>query len=78
MDAFVKFVLDVLNRPRHLKWIAPCLMAGEAILGCLIIWRIPCTSRPRPPLVGKLLNRSSRYRDRLDNVYAASSPLHQW
>ena len=34
---------DVLTNPKHTKWIAPLLMAGEAVLCALIIWKVPYT-----------------------------------
>lgn len=36
-------VRDVLTNPKHTRWIAPLLLAGEAVLCGLIIWRVPYT-----------------------------------
>ena len=43
MDLY-KTGVDVLTNPKHSRWIAPWLIAGEAALCALILWRVACTS----------------------------------
>ena len=43
MDLSTNTVRDVLTNPKHTRWIAPLLLACEAILCGLIIWRVPYT-----------------------------------
>lgn len=42
MEASVASVVDLATNPRHSRWISPVLLAAEAVLGALIIWKIPC------------------------------------
>jgi alpha-1,3-mannosyltransferase len=43
MDLSMNTVRDVLTNPKHTRWIAPLLLAGEAVLCALIIWKVPYT-----------------------------------
>jgi alpha-1,3-mannosyltransferase len=43
MDLSMNTLRDVLANPKHTRWIAPLLLAGEAVLCALIIWKVPYT-----------------------------------
>jgi alpha-1,3-mannosyltransferase len=36
-------VKDLLTNPKHTRWMCPLLVAADAVLCGLIIWKIPCT-----------------------------------
>jgi alpha-1,3-mannosyltransferase len=36
------FILDILSNPKHSLWIAPLLVAADAVLCGLVIQKIPC------------------------------------
>lgn len=36
---------NVLTNPKHSRWVADCLLVGEAVLCALIIWKVPCKLR---------------------------------
>lgn len=38
--------IDLLTNPKHTIWLSPTLLALDAVLCALIIWKIPCTSLP--------------------------------
>lgn len=79
MDDYMKLVHDILTNPRHSTWIVPGLLVAEAVLGGLIIWKIPCTIPPSPfLLVMHQLSGPFRYRDRLENLHATSATIHCW
>lgn len=42
-------VCDLCFNPRHTKWIAPLLIAGDALLCALIIWKVSCKLIPHQP-----------------------------
>jgi alpha-1,3-mannosyltransferase len=42
MDFYIRLVGQVLTDPHHSRWIVPALLVAEALLGGLIVWRIPC------------------------------------
>jgi alpha-1,3-mannosyltransferase len=42
MDFYIRLVGQVLTDPHHSRWIVPALIVAEALLGGLIVWRIPC------------------------------------
>lgn len=39
-------VYDVCYNPRHTRWIAPLVVACDALLCVLIVWKIPCKTDP--------------------------------
>ncbi|ETI21059.1 hypothetical protein G647_07402 [Cladophialophora carrionii CBS 160.54] len=43
MDLSTNTIRDFLTNPIHTRWVAPLLLAGEALLCALIIWRVPYT-----------------------------------
>jgi hypothetical protein len=43
------YTLGVAIDPKHMKWLAPLLLAVDAVLCALIIWKIPCKDlQPSP------------------------------
>ena len=47
MSDLITNVQDLAFNPKHTRWIAPLIVAGEAILCALIIWKVPCESQYR-------------------------------
>lgn len=46
----VRFVLDVATRRNeYAKFIPPLLWLGDALLTCLVIWKVPCKLWPTQP-----------------------------
>lgn len=34
--------LDILTNPKHTRWIAPLLLAVDAVLCAVVVWKVPC------------------------------------
>jgi hypothetical protein len=47
LTSLIDFGLDLATNPKHLRWLCPLLLAADAILCVLIVWKVPC--RPSSP-----------------------------
>lgn len=70
-------VTDLLSNPKHNKWLSPLLLALEALLCTLIIWKVPCeislarlTSFTTPSLT-----HPHRHGNRLASLHATSGAI---
>jgi alpha-1,3-mannosyltransferase len=54
MDA-IKRVFQIVRDPKQTRWIAPTLLAADAVLCGFVIWKVPCRSLETPIREKKVL-----------------------
>ena len=72
----LKQALNIAGDPKQTRWICPLLLLADAVLCCLVVWKVPCTCLVHNILyIGPLLNED-RHRNRLGSVHATNRTIH--
>ena len=48
MDLYLR-AIELLRDPKHTRWLSPLLLAADACLCALIIYKVPCTRTMQAP-----------------------------
>jgi len=75
VQALYSQAVDLAINPQHTKWLCPALLALDAVLCSLIIWKVPCTYLHCCPFPRPQVQRTKwlcRYRDWLGSLYATN------